>query len=335
MHIACGNGLRCLLLLAVSFLCSCVTAPQSYVLKIDPPEGITRVKELKHIPFFPQEDYQCGPAALATLLVDKGITTSPDELVPKVYIPARKGSLQIEMIATARSFGLMPYKLEPQLLSMLREVDHGNPVLVFQNLAFNFWPKWHFAVVAGYDLEKQELLLRSGTYREYRMSFSTFERTWQRVGHWAYILVRPGDIPVTAMPLNYTKASHQLDLSGFKNEALTALRSGASKWPDESIVLMALGNAEYAAGNYKQSSQAFLKEISLDQSNANAWNNLAYSEAARNCKSAAIKAVQCALALKPDDPNIQSSAREIESMRITEERGCPIPECMYELKINH
>ena len=55
--------------------------------------------ELESTPFYPQDDYQCGPAALATLLGAAGRPSSPEALVDEVYIPARRGSLEPEMIA--------------------------------------------------------------------------------------------------------------------------------------------------------------------------------------------------------------------------------------------
>jgi hypothetical protein len=33
--------------------------------------------------------------------------------VPQVYLPARKGSLQVEMLAAARRHGLVSYQLAP------------------------------------------------------------------------------------------------------------------------------------------------------------------------------------------------------------------------------
>ena len=41
--------------------------------------------ELRDTPFFPQEEYQCGPAALATVLAASGVAVSPDDLTGKVY----------------------------------------------------------------------------------------------------------------------------------------------------------------------------------------------------------------------------------------------------------
>ncbi|MCO4757980.1 MAG: hypothetical protein KC477_08145, partial [Oceanospirillaceae bacterium] len=66
--------------------------------------------ELKDTPFFPQTKYHCGPAALATLLSATGVDTVPDELTPHVYLPERKGSLQVDLVATTRRFQRLPYE---------------------------------------------------------------------------------------------------------------------------------------------------------------------------------------------------------------------------------
>ena len=63
------------------------------------------------VPFFPQEKFQCGPAALAGVLAASGVEVSPEALVSEVYIPARQGSLQIEMKAAARRAGRIAYEL--------------------------------------------------------------------------------------------------------------------------------------------------------------------------------------------------------------------------------
>ncbi len=86
----------------------------------------------------------------------------------EVFIPGREGSLQLEMVAAARRHGMLVYPLQGGLESVLEEVAAGNPVLVLQNQAFSWWPRWHFAVVVGFDRERRELVLRSGITRRCR-----------------------------------------------------------------------------------------------------------------------------------------------------------------------
>ena len=157
------------ILLSIVLLAGCAT-PQVSTLLARPPAALPPRAELAATPFFPQEKYQCGPAALATALVHAGAAVSPEALVPQVYLPAREGSLQAEMLAATRRHGLIAYPLAPRLEAVLLEVAAGNPVIVLQNLAFAFAPVWHYAVVVGYDRDREEIILRSGTTRRLTMT---------------------------------------------------------------------------------------------------------------------------------------------------------------------
>jgi len=166
---------------------SCASTPQSSYIRSNGLDSLPSTVELTETPFYPQTQHQCGPAALATVLQYKGVEASPEKLSSQVYIPGRKGSLQVEMTAAARRHGMFPYQLEPSLTDLLTEIEAGNPVLVLQNLGFEWYPNWHYAVVVGYDIENQEIILRSGTTRRWVTSFEAFERTRFKdiIGHGA------------------------------------------------------------------------------------------------------------------------------------------------------
>ena len=155
----------CLLLggffLALLQGCSSVSLQSDRLLETKPAEFI-RAQELVDVNFNPQRDYECGPAALATLLQWQGLDISDSKLVPEIYLPDRKGSLQIELLAATRRYGYVPYVIEKNMTSLLNEIKAGNPVLVLQNLGLEWYPRWHYAVVIGYDINKDEIILRSG-----------------------------------------------------------------------------------------------------------------------------------------------------------------------------
>ncbi len=74
------------------------------------PQGNPRVRlapetprevELGAVPFFAQEDYLCGPAALAMVLDYSGLAVRPEDLVAQVYAPARQGSLPPAMVSAS------------------------------------------------------------------------------------------------------------------------------------------------------------------------------------------------------------------------------------------
>jgi len=309
------------------FLSGCASTPQSTLIKAQPPTNIPTQHELSETAFFPQKAYQCGPAALATVLTSQQINIDPNSLVDKVYIPGRKGSLQVEMVATARAYGQLTYKLAPEIDDILQETASGRPVLVFQNLAFNWAPRWHYAVVVGYDLSTQQLVLRSGTDKRRLTSFANFEQTWRRGQYWAYVLVQPGEIPVTAEALTYSHAASDLFKAGFQAEALSSFHAATERWTDQALPHMVLGNAKYDEKDYPAAQQAFQGAILAEPDNAQAWNNLAYVYVAQQCRVAAIKAIGCAVRLNPDDKNLASSLKEIVGQRDIKAGQCDIPKC--------
>src|SRR5262245_53071971 len=87
--------------------CASLIAPQSTSVREHRPADIPPRAELKSVPFFPQTEYQCGPAALATVLANAKVKVKPDDLVSQVYVPERRGSFQVEMLAAARRHGMI------------------------------------------------------------------------------------------------------------------------------------------------------------------------------------------------------------------------------------
>ena len=69
---------RSLTAAAALSVAACTTRPP--VLTAMMPD-VTETIELSGTPFFPQEEYQCGPAALATVLNAAGVAVAPDDLV--------------------------------------------------------------------------------------------------------------------------------------------------------------------------------------------------------------------------------------------------------------
>ena len=308
-------------------LTACASTPQSNHLSQEPPTEIPRQHELTDVNFFPQEKYQCGPAALATVLTATGIVVTPDQLVDKVYLPERQGSLQIEMVATARSYKQLVYPLSGKLGDVLREVASGRPVLIFQNLSLPWIPQWHYAVVVGYDLDNEMLILRSGVKKRRMTPFSTFERTWQRGKHWAYVIAQPGEVPVSANVLDYSRSASELMLAGHQSQALEAFQAASKRWPDEILPQMMLGNVLYADKNYAEAQTAFTRAVTINPEHAQAWNNLAYALIARQCRVGAIKAIGCAVRLAPEDKNLSDSLKEIVSQGDIPNGQCDVPRC--------
>ena len=262
------------ILLAVLLLAGCGGRLQTGALLRDP-DKLQQRTEIKQVPFFPQKKYFCGPASLSTVLNYAGARVTPAELAPKVFLPERRGSLQIEMLTAVRRFGYIPYILKPELRTLYTEVAAGNPVLVLQNLGLSWYPRWHYAVIVGFDLHQRRTILRSGTFRRYVLNMKTFERTWRRSGYWALVVLAPGKLPMTAERLPYLRSVAGLERVRRWSEARIAYRQALTRWPQNLDARIGVGNSYYAQKNLAAASTAYRRAIHEHPRAAVAYNNLA------------------------------------------------------------
>src|SRR5262245_10445175 len=178
------------------------------------------------------------------------------------------------MLAAARRQGLAAHQLAPRLEDLLREVADGTPVIVLQNLGFGFRPVWHYAVVVGYDLSSEEIILRSGTTRRLTLAFGGFERSWAGGGHWAMLTLPPGKLPATAAEDRYVAAAAALERVA-PEPARRAYVAALGRWPDSLVARIGLGNAAYAQRDLAGADAAYREATRRHPQSADAWNNLA------------------------------------------------------------
>lgn len=284
-------------LLLTALLQGCAAPPQTAAVLALPAGALPTRQLLAEVPFHPQADYQCGPAALAMTMAPAGVDVHPDALVEQVYLPARLGSLQPEIVATVRRHGLVPYPLAPSLTALLQEVAAGHPVLVLQNLSLPAAPQWHYAVVIGFDLPRRELILHSGPEARQRLPLATFERTWARGDHWALLALPPSTLPANADAERWLAAAVDLERTSRSETALIAYETALTRWPDNFTALVGRGNAAAALGRYEVAADAFGAATRVDPTAGIAWNNLAHVLARLGQLPAAEVAARRAVAL--------------------------------------
>jgi tetratricopeptide (TPR) repeat protein len=273
--------------------------------------------ELSGVPFFAQERYQCGPAALATVLVYSDVDTTPEQLVPLVYVPGRKGSFQAELKAATRSAARLPYELDGSLDALLDEVSAGNPVLILQNLGLSWLPKWHYAVVMGYDPVSDSILLRSGTEARRKESTNRFLYSWQLADNWAMVVLRPGQLPATATAEAYVSmlAASEGRLDSASMEA--ALETGLRTWPTNPDLLFAAGNHARLNNDVQTAADRYRAALMHEPQHVGARNNYADLLREESCFASALQEIIAARrAVAPDSPIypvIDATAREIKA----------------------
>ncbi|MHB8353059.1 MAG: PA2778 family cysteine peptidase [Burkholderiales bacterium] len=279
------------------------------------PVGLPDAAAVPGVPFFPQEQYQCGPASLATVLQYSGVSVTPEALTPQIYTPSLKGSLQFDLLGATRHAGRIPYLIEPSLSALFQEVSAGNPVLVLQNVG-HFIHEWHFAVVVGYDFNTDQVILRSGGVRERHMTISKFDQSWADSDRWGFVAALPDHIPTSATEARYVPMLAALEPI-HPDVAQVAYQTSLARWPNSLVALMGLGNIAYLANHDQLAAQYFLEATQAHPESGEAFNNLAQAYARQGQWLLAQTAIQKALLLGGRHVAIYGKTRdEIEAGRL-------------------
>ena len=304
-------SLKAGLLLLLLLLSGCQSPPQSRQLLAEPP-AISRQALLSAVPFYPQQEYFCGPTTLSEVAAYYGVEHSADSIASLTFTPGLQGSLQIEMAAASRQLGFVAYEQRGSLSLLLQLIDEKIPVIVLQNNGLSWLPQWHYAVVIGYDLDRREIILHSGLTAEYRLPLATFERTWQRANYWLLAMLPPGRTSALLDPFLYTRACQDLLQTRQTAAGVTALISATQQWPDYWLPYFLLGN-HFLAQAPAEAASWFAQGLPLARQQPAYLNNYALVLSELGCKAQAIELIQTARQLAPDDANIQDSEQQIRT----------------------
>jgi len=275
--------------------------------------GTPPQREIASVPFFPQDEYQCGPAALAMVLAWSGLDVKPAELTEKVYTASLQGSLQPAMIAGARRSGRLAYVISGTE-TLIREIAAGHPVIVLQNLGLSWIPVWHYAVAVGYDTPRDEVMLHSGLDARQRLSMPVFQNTWARAGDWGLLVLPPGELPATATEGRFVEAVLGLEKAKQPAAAVQGYRAALNHWPQNLPAVMGLGNSYYALGDLKNSEAAFRQVTESHPHEGAAFNNLAHVLLAQGRRQDALDAARQAVALGgPHQSVFRKTLEEIQA----------------------
>ena len=248
------------------------------------------------VPFFAQEELQCGPAALAMVLSWSGIALHPSDLSTEVYTPGLKGSLQSSLIGSARRHGRVAYPITG-IESLTAEISAGHPVVVLVNLGFSWYPRWHYAVAVGYDQGKEEVLLHSGPIANEVVSSWTFKNIWRRGGYWGLLVLPPDRLPEVAGEDEWLAAVAGLEKVGQWQASAIGYATALTRWNESFVAWIGLGNSLYNLHDLDSAAEAFYQATLVQPENGMPFNNLAHVLAEQGKWQEALAAAQRAVDL--------------------------------------
>lgn len=266
------RGLRCpvwLTALLPVLLVAC-SQPQGQIPpRIDAPQRAM----VAGVPLIKQNEFHCGPASLAMVFQWSGLNVTQAEVAAQSFTPGAKGTYLADMAGAARRHAMLAVRLST-LEEVLEEVAAGNPVIIFQNLGLKWAPRWHYAVVVGYDLNSGQITLHSGEHQQMTMGLRLFMRTWKRGDYWAMAVLPPSQLPVTDNQWEILRAAAALEQLGHTRAAAKVYVNGGTRWPGNWIWAYGLGNTRYQQGDLAGARKAFERAAEIDPSPPEIQHNL-------------------------------------------------------------
>lgn len=136
------------------------------------------------VPFVPQREDTCGPAALAMVLRYWGRPVLHDELAADLVDPELHGSAGSRLADVARESGLRAVAFRGDSEALREAVARGRPVVVAWGLGGG---RFHNVVVVGFDGERI-VVHDPARGADRRIAPRRFEERWAAAGHWALVV---------------------------------------------------------------------------------------------------------------------------------------------------
>jgi ABC-type bacteriocin/lantibiotic exporter with double-glycine peptidase domain len=145
---------------------------------------------IEGVPFYPQDEYMCGPAALASVIGYYGRAGGMEDVAKEVYSEKLKGTLPMDLLIYAREKGFEVKYYKGSVSNIKESLTRREPLILFLNLGYGFYPVGHYIVAVGMDEKAGVVFAHSGTEKEQAFTMKELEKSWSKTGY-STLLVRP------------------------------------------------------------------------------------------------------------------------------------------------
>ncbi len=143
---------------------------------------------IEGVPFVKQTEYDCGPAALASVLSFRGRAVDLARITASVYVPKLRGTLPMDLERYAKDEGFKTSSSAGTAANLKKAIVSNIPVICLLDLGFGFYRQPHFVTVIGFDDENGLFIIHDGDTPNRTMRYDDFEKKWSRAGKWMIVI---------------------------------------------------------------------------------------------------------------------------------------------------
>lgn len=143
---------------------------------------------IEGVPFVKQTEYDCGPAALASVLSFLGKAADLERITANVYLPRLRGTLPMDLERYAKDEGFTTLSSAGTAAALKNAIGSNIPVICLLDLGFAFYRQPHFVTVIGFDDGNGLFIMHDGGTPNRTMTYEDFEKKWARAGKWMIVI---------------------------------------------------------------------------------------------------------------------------------------------------
>jgi len=233
--------------------------------------------ELGGVPSYPGETHTCAAATLGMVsdywrrLGEELTDTASTAGYAAAFEKKRGDIFPSEMAAEARKQGLLVIQSK-QKNDLLGYINAGFPVIVRLKSEAK---RWRYGVAVGYDLEKEELILRSCENEREVLSLEDFLEGYRASGYWKLIASPASMVPPGTSLSQYLKAIHELQQSIEDDDIVqNAYETALLEWPRSLRVMLEVADFYYEKYQYEMAYELYEEILKLNPKEPSALTQL-------------------------------------------------------------
>ena len=258
------------------FLAGCAT---SYTYRVNPPSALETHESfyLENVPPVAQNAYQCGPAALESVIRYWGGSADEDSIGKTLYKSRTRGVFNFSLAQYMKTIGfwseIHQERGEADLKKWLRK---GVPPIVMLDSGTLWVRTYHFVVLKGFDDGLRIFYANTGVLETQAIDYGEFERRWKKADTWSLIVSPPEKVDWELDETQSIEMALILEKKGNLDQAERWLESALSKNPKSLAAKFNLANIYIKSNRSEQAKIIYQELLNQNPSRAEISNNLAW-----------------------------------------------------------
>lgn len=141
---------------------------------------------IENVPFYPQQEYQCGPASIAGVMNYQMLEITPEKIADDIFSKSAKGTLGLDMVIYAKNKGFKAIQYAGSMNDLKANINSGYPLIVLVDYGFLFYQQNHFMVIIGYN--DYGVIVNSDASERQFIDAESFVKAWRKTNYWTLLI---------------------------------------------------------------------------------------------------------------------------------------------------